>query len=537
MDDADCIQGGAGLKRVAGMETKLDLDPRVIEQCRRAAAAVADFVIEFARERTTVSIERATLRLMGVEGADSEGVPFANRVVEAAASQGILGRGIALPFGAAMVATGEGATETARLIASGRVRLTAPLAGKAETARASATALAEEGCERICRARQARDEALTRLGEGERPLLYLIVATGNIFEDTVQARVAARSGAQVVAVIRSTAQSLLDYIPEGATTEGFGGTFATQQNFRIMREALDEVSEELGRYVRQCNYASGLCMPEMAALGAVERLDMMLNDALYGILFRDINMQRTLTDQAFSRLISAVGGLTINTGEDNFLTTADPLKAAHTVLASQFINEAIALRCGLAPAQIGLGHAMQMDPWMEDMFTLEVAQARLVREIFPESPVKYMPPTKHMTGNIFRGHVQDALFALASVMTGQGIHLVGMMTEAMHTPHIHDRHLALEAARMVMTAARHFGEEVSFRAQGRIQARAREVLAQAAEMLQSVAREGLFRAIEKGWFADVSRSPQGGRGLSGVFCREPGYWNPVEDWLRGQVRR
>lgn len=26
----------------------------------------------------------------------------------------------------------------------------------------------------------------------------------------------------------------------------------------------------------------------------------MLNDALYGILFRDINMQRTLVDQSFS---------------------------------------------------------------------------------------------------------------------------------------------------------------------------------------------------------------------------------------------
>ena len=31
----------------------------------------------------------------------------------------------------------------------------------------------------------------------------------------------------------------------------------------------------------------------------------MLNDALYGILFRDINMQRTLVDQSFSRAINA----------------------------------------------------------------------------------------------------------------------------------------------------------------------------------------------------------------------------------------
>ncbi len=121
------------------------------------------------------------------------------------------------------------------------------------------------------------------------PLLYAIVATGNIHEDIVQADAAARAGAQCIAVIRSTAQSLLDHVPYGATTSGFGGTFATQENFRLMRAALDAIEPEIGRYVRLVNYCSGLCMPEIAAMGALERLDMMLNDALYGIIFRDIN--------------------------------------------------------------------------------------------------------------------------------------------------------------------------------------------------------------------------------------------------------
>ncbi|MEI3339292.1 MAG: lysine 5,6-aminomutase subunit alpha [Eubacterium sp.] len=106
-----------------------------------------------------------------------------------------------------------------------------------------------------------------------------------------------KQGADVIAVIRTTGQSLLDYVPYGATTEGFGGTYATQENFRLMREALDKVGEEEHRYIRLCNCCSGLCMPEIAAMGAMERLDVMLNDALYGILFRDINMQRTLVGQ------------------------------------------------------------------------------------------------------------------------------------------------------------------------------------------------------------------------------------------------
>lgn len=101
-----------------------------------------------------------------------------------------------------------------------------------------------------------------------------------------------------------------------------------------MRKALDEVGEEVGRHIRLCNYCSGLCMPEIAVMGALEGLDVMLNDALYGILFRDINMQRTLVDQYMSRVINGFAGVIINTGEDNYLTTADAVEEAHTVLAS-----------------------------------------------------------------------------------------------------------------------------------------------------------------------------------------------------------
>ncbi len=150
---------------------------------------------------------------------------------------------------------------------------------------------------------------ITKVGDAPcKPWIYLIVATGDIYEDIPQAQAAAREGADVIAVIRSTGQSLLDFVPEGATREGFAGTYATQENFRLMRAALDETSRELGRYVRLTNYASGLCMPEIAGLAGLERLDMMLNDSMYGILFRDINPIRTFVDQRFSRQIHARAG-------------------------------------------------------------------------------------------------------------------------------------------------------------------------------------------------------------------------------------
>ena len=293
-----------------------------------------------------------------------------------------------------------------------------------------------------------------------------------------------------------------------------------------MRKALDEVGEEVGRYIRLCNYCSGLCMPEIAAMGALEGLDVMLNDALYGILFRDINMQRTLIDQFMSRVINGYAGVIINTGEDNYLTTADAVEEAHTVLASDLINEQLALMAGLPEHQMGLGHAFEMDPALENGFLLELAQAQMIREIFPKAPLKYMPPTKFMTGNIFRGHLQDALFNMIGIWTHQGIQLLGMPTEAIHTPFMSDRYLSIENAKYIFNNMKAIGEEVEFKEDGIIRRRAQEVLDKATSLLETMEREGLFSALEKGIFADVKRPKDGGKGLSGVAPKGRSYFNP-----------
>jgi beta-lysine 5,6-aminomutase alpha subunit len=409
-------------------------------------------------------------------------------------------------------------------VAAGRLVLARPKDERA--ARASADAQAARMCEHIAAQRARRDAKIAGSGEARFPWLYLIVATGNIHEDIVQARAAAEQGADVVAVIRSTGQSLLDYVPYGATTEGFGGTYATQENFRLMRAALDEVGDKVKRYIRLTNYCSGLCMPEIAAIGAMERLDMMLNDSMYGIIFRDINMQRTFIDQFFSRMVNGYAGIIINTGEDNYLTTADAVEAAHTVLASQLINEQFAYLSGLTPELMGLGHAFEINPELENGFLWELAHAQLVRQVFPEATLKYMPPTKHMTGNIFRGHIQDALFNMVSTVTRQNIHLLGMMTEAIHTPFIQDRFLSIQNARYVFGTMRDLHAEIDFKPGGLIETRAQQVLAESEAILAEVERIGLPAAIGRGIFADISRKPDGGKGLDGVLQKADDYHNP-----------
>ncbi len=514
---------------------KLDLDPAVVRKARLLAARAADPIIELARTHTTVSVERALLRLAGLSGADGEGIPWVNRLTDAVAGQVGLEHGVALPVWDALLAGPH--RDLAALAAAatrGEVRFQIPAGGAATAAERAARAAARAGIARIDARRAERDRLLGEVGDPPQPWIYLIVATGDIYEDIPQAQAAAREGADIIAVIRSTGQSLLDYVPEGPTREGYAGTYATQDNFRLMRAALDEVSRELGRYVRLTNYASGLCMPEIATLAGLERLDMMLNDCMYGIIFRDINPRRTFIDQRFSRQIHARAGITINTGEDNYLTTADAVDAAHTVVVSQLLNERFAREAGLADRQLGLGHAFEINPAIPDSFRLELAHAQLVRELFPAAPLKYMPPTKHMTGNIFAGYLLDAFFNLAGVMTGQSIILIGMMTEGIHTPWLSDRDLALENVRYVRDACGRLAEDFVPRPGGLIAERARRVLAESVELLERICDESLLTAIAAGTFGVTRRPPDGGKGLSGVVRRADGYVNPAIDILESE---
>jgi beta-lysine 5,6-aminomutase alpha subunit len=493
------------------------MDVGKVALCRALARDIADDVQLYIDAHTTV----------GAEGVDEEGAPLVNIAVDRYQQAGLLGRGMALFLGRALLAGANSPQEAAERLAF------APEIDRGEAgpgSQAARDALAPHtlaALDRIDSAREEREAVKRRLAPGMAPLKYVIVATGNIYDDAVQAKAAAYAGADIVAVIRATAQSLLDFVPHGPTTEGYGGTFATQDNFRIIRRALDEASETHGRYVMQTNYSSGLCMAEIAWMAAVERLDMLLNDAMYGILFRDINMCRTFVDQYVSRRIIARAGIVINTGEDNYLTTANAVDKAHTVLASQFINEALSLRAGLVPEQIGLGHAYEIDPWIEDSFLLEIAEAQLIRQIFERHPIKWMPPTKHKTGDIFFAHVHDAMFDLVGVTTHQSIELLGMFSEAIHNPLLMDRYLALKATRYVHAACRHLGAEIDFKKDGIIANRAKQVLDETLALLAEVKRESIWDAIARGAFADIKRTRTGGKGHAGVVERDRDYLNPL----------
>ncbi len=66
---------------------RLEIDLETVAECRALAHEISQPIEELAATHTTVSIERACLRLIGVDGVDPNagpppGVPLPNRVVD-----------------------------------------------------------------------------------------------------------------------------------------------------------------------------------------------------------------------------------------------------------------------------------------------------------------------------------------------------------------------------------------------------------------------------------------------------------------------
>ena len=185
-------------------------------------------------------------------------------------------------------------------------------------------------------------------------------------------------------------------------------------------------------------------------------------------------------------------------------------------------------------AQIALGDAYEIDTPVTNSLLLEWAQAQLTRELFPDCPVKYMPPTRHMDGNLYRTHATDSLFNLVTIATGQGIQTIGVPTEGIFTPHVHDRVIGLENVNYVFNAARDLGEEIEFKPGGIIQTRAQEVLAGAHALLRAHRRDRPVLGARRGRVRRRAAPDRRGPRHGGHRRRwQDGYLNPATELMRG----
>src|SRR5258708_1692926 len=143
---------------------------------------------------------------------------------------------------------------------------------------------------------------------------------------------------------------------------------------------------------------------------------MMLNDCMYGIIFRDINPVRTFIDQRFSRQVHARAGIVINTGEDNYLTTADAVDAAHTVGGAQLLHEYFGREAGLADRPLRARHAVGVHPPATESLLPD-------RDLALES-VRYVRRAAGRLGESFRPEPDGFVAQRARQVLGEAIELL-----------------------------------------------------------------------------------------------------------------
>ncbi len=120
---------------------RLGLDPALVRQARELARRAGQPIVDMARSHTTVSVERAVLRLAGLHGADDDGMPWVNRLTGAVAASTGLEHGVALPAWDALLTGGySDLAALARAAAAGRVRFRLPSGAAAAAARDAAAA-------------------------------------------------------------------------------------------------------------------------------------------------------------------------------------------------------------------------------------------------------------------------------------------------------------------------------------------------------------------------------------------------------------
>ena len=120
---------------------------------------------------------------------------------------------------------------------------------------------------------------------------------------------------------------------------------------------------------------------------------------------------------------------------------------------------------------------------------------------------------------------------MVTIMTNQKLHLLGMLTEAIHTPFMSDRALSIENAQYIFNSMADISDEIEFKKDGMMQQRANKVLGDAHELLKEIEQHGLFTTLEKGIFGGVKRPIDGGKGLSGVVIKNENYYNPFIDLM------
>jgi len=200
-----------------------------------------------------------------------------------------------------------------------------------------------------------------------------------------------------VSVTRSTAQSLLEYVPTDRRPRATAGRSPRRRtSASCARRSISGVST---RALRAAGRALLGCGMERVRDDRRWRAGQLVNDALYGSSTR--HQHAAQADRpARSRMINGLLGIVINTGETTTCARPTRWRPPPSVTASQLSTTVSRSTAAWARSR-SARRRVRDRPADEERPAFTSGPRRSSRASCSPLPVKYMPPTRHMDGNLF----------------------------------------------------------------------------------------------------------------------------------------
>ena len=482
--------------------SKLNLDRDIIESCRLTAQKIIHPIHEMVVRHSTLSIERATLRFLGIHDT-LEGMPLVNLIVDQLPPQ-FLSKGIAYWLGRAMLLNHASPIGVALKMAQRKIDLKKMAPVPLPAIREALHGPVRNSLRRLEQKGQRRQQLLEKHFRSFASLKLVSISQDDIGKDSKGIHKKLKNDVSYLEVERKSGSELLEYVLNGHHT-------------RDIRRHLDQWGQKNNLYIRLLEDATGLCLPEETMIGAENGVDALYDDALHGIVMRDIDMQRAIVDQHFSRLIMARAQMIVHTREDCLLKLTDCYRNFYQTIALQFLQEQWCRKARIEDDHLVLSFSFAIDSAVEDGLLYEMAQAQMVREIFPKAFIQCGLPIRMQSENSSSSSILNGISSLVAVLTEFNI----IKLDSEDSPIVD----------YLLQGGRSLGTEVQWQQNGKVIRRARAILDNAQKLLKTIERTGLTQCLSQGVFANLSRDPEGGLGAQGVFRRDKDYFNPLWEEL------
>ncbi len=364
------------------------------------------------------------------------------------------------------------------------------------------------------------------------------IASGRFEDDIRRMRMAAYHGADHIMVIRTAGQSHFDGLIEG-TPQGVGGIPITRKQLRAQRRALDLIEEEVGRPINYHSYVSGVAGPEIAVLFTEEGVNGAHQDPQYNILYRNINMVRSIVDAAESKKVMAYANMLQIDGAHNANATArDAWKVMPELLVQHAINSVFSEKIGIRPENIALSTVPPAASPSPDL-KLNLPYAVALREFFDKYKMRAQMNTNYMDSSTREATVTHVLNLLISRLTSADIQSTITPDEGRNVPwHIYNIE-ALDTAKQALIGMDDLRGLLNLNQDGYLYQKKREIQERAILMMEEIIdMGGYFKAVEAGMFVDSGEYPErngdgiqrdidGGVGNNSTIKRDKDYMAPV----------